>query len=180
MDGTRKYLKSASIRHIQIPQYETLTLKEMLGFLQQHRQVLQYLPIAKEVVKLPKQFVANVIYTVVGDPFADWVKERVEARNAKIVQVQNLAIDMDPDVYAAFANSTAISSKLLLIFFIFDIITIFLVHAASKGVGADLCKVGSKRRRTRQEILDHREEERLKQEGMEGKLAQIDALTQRC
>ena len=54
------------------------------------------------------------------------------------------------------------------------------IHTATHGVGANLCKVGSKRRRTRQEILDDKDEERLKQEGMQGKLDQINALTQRC
>ena len=92
-------------------------------------------------MKLPKQFIVNVIYTVIGDSFADWVKERVVARNIKIVKVQNLAIDMDPEVYAAFTNSTAVSSKFLSIylsiFFNEHILTIFFVHVASKGVGAN-------------------------------------------
>ena len=71
---------------------------------------------------------------------------------------------------------------LLTIFFFlfFAVLIFFRVHVASKGVGANLCKVGSKRRRTRQEILDDREEGQLKKEGVEQKLAQIDALTQRC
>ena len=91
---------------------------------------------------------------------------------------------MDPEVAAAFANSTAVSSTYHLVICSIcnnnNILTILSIHVVSKGVGANLCKVGSKRRRTRQEILDDKEESRLKQEGMEGKLAQIDALTQRC
>ena len=94
-----------------MPQYDSLSLKEMLVLLQQHRQVLQYLPIAKELLKLPKQFLVNVMYSVIGDAFADWVKQRVVARNTKIVEVQQLGIDMDPEVAAAFTSSTAISSK---------------------------------------------------------------------
>jgi len=57
----------------------------MLGLLQNHQQVLHYLPIAKEIMKLPKQFLVNVMYTVIGNSFADWVKLRVIARNTKIV-----------------------------------------------------------------------------------------------
>ena len=94
---------------------------------------------------------------------------------------------MDPEVAAAFANSTAVSSTYHLVICSIcsicnnnNILIILSIHVVSKGVGANLCKVGSKRRRTRQEILDDKEESRLKQEGMEGKLAQIDALTQRC
>ena len=38
----------------------------------------------KEILKLPKQFLVNVIYTIVGDGFADWIKDRIVARNEKI------------------------------------------------------------------------------------------------
>ena len=36
-------------------------------------------------MKLPKQFLVNVMYTVIGNSFAEWVKLRVIARNTKIV-----------------------------------------------------------------------------------------------
>ena len=39
-------------------------------------------------------------------------------------------------------------------------------------------KLGSKRRRTKQEIADAREEERLRQEGIDSKAAEIQHLTQ--
>ena len=37
-----------------------------------------------------------------GSPFRDWVDKAIKARNDKIVEEQNLAINMDPDIYAAF------------------------------------------------------------------------------
>ena len=138
--------------------------------MQVHSQVLDYLPVAKEIIKLPKQFLVNVIYTVVGDAFADWVKQRVVARNLKIVEVQKLGIEMDPDVAAAFSNSTAVSSKYPCSSFssFFSImLTILSFLTASKGVGVNLLKVGSKRRRTRQEVLDQKEEANMKQEAIE-------------
>ena len=30
-----------------------------------------------EIKKLPRPYIANVIYTIVGDAFADWVEDRV-------------------------------------------------------------------------------------------------------
>ena len=50
------------------------------------------------MTKLPKQFIVNTLYTALGDAFADWVKERIETRNAKVVKEKNLLIDMDPAV----------------------------------------------------------------------------------
>ena len=50
-------------------------------------------------------------YTVVGDNFAQWVKQQIEIRNAKVATDRDLMIEMDPDVAAAFATSTSISRK---------------------------------------------------------------------
>ena len=85
----------------------------------------QYFPIQKEMKKLPKQWIVNVMYTCLGDAFANWVKDRIEARNKKVTQEKNLLIDMDPGVAAAFTNSTAVS--------------------LTKGVSANLLKLGTKR-----------------------------------
>ena len=45
---------------------------------------MERLPCEKEIVKLPKQYLVNVIYTVAGEDFAKWVKEKIEARNTKV------------------------------------------------------------------------------------------------
>jgi len=37
-----------------------------------------------------------------GDRFRIWVDEKISERNEKIMQTQNLAINMDPEIYAAF------------------------------------------------------------------------------
>ena len=66
------------------------------------------------------------------------------------------------------------------LYFFHIMLTILSFLTASKGVGVNLLKVGSKRRRTQQEIQDQKEEAKLKQEGMEQKLAQINSLMQRC
>lgn len=82
-----------------------------MGFLERNPSCNPYFPIEKEMVKLPKQWIINVIYSKIGENFADWVKERIVARNAAIVEKQKLAINMDPAVALAFQNSNAISSK---------------------------------------------------------------------
>ena len=59
---------------------------------------------------------------------------------------------MDPEVAEIYAASTAVSSKLL---YIIDNdpnqITIFS-YIASKGIGANMLKVGTKRRRTTKQV----------------------------
>ena len=43
-----------------------------------------YYPVKQEIRKLPKQWIANVAYSVLGDDFSDWVKEQIEARNEHV------------------------------------------------------------------------------------------------
>ena len=63
-------------------------MRDVLGFINDHKEVLAYLPIAKEIMKVPKQWLLNVVGSVCGQPFVKWIKERVVARNNKIVAEQ--------------------------------------------------------------------------------------------
>ena len=48
--------------------------------------VMMALPIEqREIEKLPRAYIANVIYTVVGQPFKEWVDGVIAMRNDKIV-----------------------------------------------------------------------------------------------
>ena len=67
------------------------------------------LPDKRDIKRLPKQYLINVVYTVVGQTFADWVKDRVEERNNKVAVDKGLLIDVDEEIYNAFTQSTAIS-----------------------------------------------------------------------
>ena len=83
----------------------------MSSFLQNHQQVGDWLPDMIEIPRLPKEYIANVAFTVLGKPFGDWVKGQIELRNYKITTEKQLNIDMDPELAAAFNASTAVSSK---------------------------------------------------------------------
>ena len=66
--------------------------------------------------------------TVIGKPFLDWIKQKIQERNAAKAQKQGQLIQMDPALANAFQNSTH--------------------HSNTPGTGAHLLKEGSKRRRT--------------------------------
>jgi len=70
----------------------------------------------------------------------------------KITVEKNLLIEMDPEVAEIYAASTAVSSKLRFILNAYhNNLTIFS-YTASKGIGANMLKVGTKRRRTPKQI----------------------------
>ena len=107
-----------------------------------------YMPdTGQEKRKVPRGWVINVAATVVGKPFLDWIKQKILERNQKQAQAQNLLIKMDPQLAAAFQNSTHFSRKYRIIVIIAD----------QKGSGAHMLKVESKRRRTKQQIADDKQ-----------------------
>ena len=50
------------------------------------------MPIEKEWDKLPRQWVANIIFSTVGDAFGKWVKDRIESRNTDLIARRQLGI----------------------------------------------------------------------------------------
>ena len=97
------------MKHLTVPHYEGLTVQDILKNIGMKDDFRLYMPIIKEIPKLPKQFIINVAYSIIGDPFAKWVRSQIEMRNEKVTKQKDLLIAMDPLVAMAFQNSTAVS-----------------------------------------------------------------------
>ena len=117
ISGERKFIKSPDAKHLQIPQYETLSVQKLYEFMHAYQETWPYFPEPVEMKKLPKQWIANVGYSILGDTFAGWVKQQIEQRNDKLQVKGSLHIAIDPEVAAAFEASTAVSCKYHLLFF---------------------------------------------------------------
>jgi len=112
--GRKKKILGTEVKHIMVPQYEGLSIAHLLKFGNNFDSVKNSLPeVEKETLKFPRQYIANVIHTRVGQGFAKWVDDQVKARHAKIVDTKNMAIELDPEIAAIFKASTAVSSKYL-------------------------------------------------------------------
>ena len=115
-------IKCSQIQHLYVPQYETLSLPILVDWARgQQVPFLHYLPFEREICKLPKQWVVNVLYTVIGEAFRAFVKEKIEERNARVIVERDLMINVDQDIANAFQASTVVSckySQLCSIFFI--------------------------------------------------------------
>ena len=113
LGGKKKMLTTAKIRTIHVPQYEGLGIKEIRQFLDdEHPEVYEYLPEPNlELPKTPKQWVVNVVATILQDVFDKWVKLQVWARHEKVAVKKDMLIQMDPEMLAIFQASTAVSSK---------------------------------------------------------------------
>ena len=65
----------------------------------------------REIPKLPKQWIANVCATVLGDKFTDWVAAKVKERNEELLVAKGLVIEMDPEIAEVFQASTKSSGQ---------------------------------------------------------------------
>ena len=83
--GKRRLILAKDIQYLFIPQFEGLKIETMLAFGTQYPEVMRALPIVEhERLKLHRQYIANVTYTLAGDPFYHWVQSIMEARNRAI------------------------------------------------------------------------------------------------
>lgn len=67
----------------------------------------------KEIEKMPRSYLGNVMATIIGEEFDEWVKEQVEIRNAKIKDERELELELelDQDIANIFQASTAVGGK---------------------------------------------------------------------
>ena len=139
------------MKQLWVPFYENLNIKTFLHKALQWPGLKDYLPDGPDLDRVNRKWLINVIYTIVGEEFNDWVQREVNARNNKVTDTQKMNMEMDPGIAACWEASNHVSSKYHLKGFSF-ILILCLLSAASKGKGVDMCKPGSKRRRTKREL----------------------------
>ena len=59
-------IKCEEIKYCYCPQYENISVKNMMEEASKDPNIMQYLPDKQEIHSLPRQYLANVIYTVIG------------------------------------------------------------------------------------------------------------------
>ena len=96
---------------LNVPQYEGLSIETILEKGEENPQVAKYLPDERDLPRLPRSFIVNVTYTLLGDSFKTWVHKRIKERNDKIAENQKLIIELDAPIAHAFKRSVNISSK---------------------------------------------------------------------
>ena len=66
------------MKTILVPHFEGLTFDTMLHNAKKLPGFIHYLSAEeKEIEKLPRAYIANLIYTIVGEKFKEWVKQKV-------------------------------------------------------------------------------------------------------
>ena len=97
---------------ISVPFFQGLSIEKMLLWAKSRPEnIMDAFPLVeREIQKLPRAYIANVIYTMSGSAFENWITQQVNERNAKVA-VQKDCIQMDPQIAAIYMASTATSGK---------------------------------------------------------------------
>lgn len=69
-----------------------------------------FLPDRDEVHRVPRRWLGDIIYSVVGQPFKDWRDNAISERHSKIRVVRNLDIAVTKVAFEAFHNSKLLST----------------------------------------------------------------------
>ena len=104
-------IKCDAVKYLYAPQYENLSIERILEQARKNPVINDYLPEDRDMHKVPRQWLLNLAFTLLGEPFRAWVKDEIEHRNEEIAKKRDLLIEMEPEVAAAFHASVNISSK---------------------------------------------------------------------
>ena len=52
--------------------YEWLSIEKILAKSRENKEVASYLPDERDLHRLPRQFLINVVYTIMGEDFKQW------------------------------------------------------------------------------------------------------------
>jgi hypothetical protein len=91
------------------PFYEGLSIDDIFECFGSCDDFAIHMPIPKEAKRLHKAFIVNVAATVIGEPFMQWMKQRIQQRNHKVTVKRDLMVALDEDVFEAIKNSTMVS-----------------------------------------------------------------------
>ena len=110
ISGLKKHVKQDKVAYCYVPQYEGLGLKEIYSHIDRNPDFQAYFPSDnKERARLPKQWVVNILTTLTGGDFEDWVKAQINSRNERVATKADKFIAVDAEIAAIFNNASSIS-----------------------------------------------------------------------
>ena len=96
-----------------VPHYINLELREIIDFGLERNELMEYFPLTKELTKMSRKYICDVIYSIVGDEFEEWVNARVNLRHEKMAEKKDLMLSLDPEIARCYEASQALSRKFL-------------------------------------------------------------------
>ena len=110
IQGKKLHLKWSEVILTKVPQYEGLKVKDLLRFAKSKTEIDQFLPEYSYNKEPNREWLCNMINTLITDEFQEFIKMKVEKRNKEIISSQNLGIKATSEFVEIFKRSQSIST----------------------------------------------------------------------
>ena len=98
----RTAILNEQMKNIKVPYFKGLSIECMLEFAKGYPEALRALPmVQREIDRMPREYIANVIFIIVGKPFQDWMNQKINERHEKVAEEKDTIL-MDPAIYKIF------------------------------------------------------------------------------
>ena len=110
MLGNKLYVKWEKVLVIKVPQYKGLHAKDLLKFASSKLKINKYLPDYEYSKEPNREWLCNLLNTLIGKDFQDFTKEKTEIRKHELIESKNFGIHAKPEFISIFKKSQAVSS----------------------------------------------------------------------
>ena len=91
-------IKSSDVQVLFAPLYKGLSIEAFLAEAKKYPGTMDYLPDPRDMHRIPRQFIVNVVHTIIGQPIKDLVKASIKTRNDQVAENRHLMIELDPEI----------------------------------------------------------------------------------
>ena len=60
-----------------------MSIDKIMKYTKEDSNAMKYLPTPKDIKKLPREYLLNLIYSALGEDFKNWINQNCSARNQK-------------------------------------------------------------------------------------------------
>jgi hypothetical protein len=94
--------------------FDSLSVKEILKWSLKYPEVDKYWPIKRELLRYPRWYIANMVYSIVGQAFKNWVSEKTSERDDHTRDKGDHNVVILPEFKKIFDSSTHFSGMILI------------------------------------------------------------------
>ena len=79
-------VKAEDAKNLHVPMYKGLSIDAILEKARQDENVVAHLPDERDISRLPRQWIINVVYSLIGEQFRLWVASVIRGRNEHLAE----------------------------------------------------------------------------------------------
>ena len=109
--GDKSYIRCKDVRVIKVPHLDGLRVKGILGWARERVDIDRFLPEYEYDKEPSREWLCNVIHTLLDKQFTDFIIEKQRLREKKVITNKNLGIEAKPEFIKIFRESNSVSTS---------------------------------------------------------------------